>query len=340
MPIEITMPCLSAEATEGIVVEWRLQQGQPVERGQVVAEVETDKAVVELEAPEAGILAFQAAGVGESVPAGALVAVLAGEGEDLEEVRKRYAGKTGAKCVSRPGVRAGPTSCPAGVLRAVPLRGTRGVTAARMLRSKREIPQYHVTTDCNADGIMAARKALKKNRRMRDVNMNAIILKCLAPALKRHPMLNATVVDDVIYQYAEFNIGVAVSLPDGVVAPVVRDVAGKSLARISAELDELAEAARSRKLRPEQFRGGTFTVSTLGSYGVHHFTAIVVPPQAAILAIGAVRAEAVVRDGEVVPGSRIAMTLSADHRAVDGAVAADFLRTLQSVLEDPVPFLS
>ncbi len=337
MPIEITMPRLSEGPAEGLVVEWRAEASERLQRGQVVLEVETDKAIVELEAPCAGVLALRAAEVGQLVPAGGLLAVLAGEGEQVEAVRKLYAGRpaAGAAPAAEP-----PIACPPGVLRAIPLRGARGAIAARMLRSKRDIPQYHVTMDCDADGLLAARKALKKNKLTRHVNLNAVILKCLAAALKGHPMLNATIVGGVIYQHAGCHIGVAVAAADGVVAPVVRDVEVKSLIEISAELDALAEAARSRKLRPEDLKGGTFTVSTLGSYGVHHFTAIVVPPQVAILSVGAVRAEPVLRDERVVPGKRIAMTLAADHRAVDGAVAAEFLRALQGFIEDPAAVLA
>lgn len=335
MPIEITMPRVSEEARDGVLVEWRLEPGQAARAGQVVAEVETDKAIVELEAPEPGVLAFQALRVGQTVPAGGVVAVLAAEGESVEQVRARYAGRGAPEPVAGTEGHKSPARAAPAVLRAIPLRGRRGAIAERMLRSKREIPQYHVTVDCDAAGLLAARKALKKDKRTRNVNMNAILLKCLAAALKDHPMVNATIAENTIYQHAEINISVAVAAPDGVVAPVVRGVAGKSLLEISAELDALADAARRRRLRAEQLQGGTFAISTLGSYGVHHFTAIVLPPQVAILSVGAVRAEAVVDGDRVVPGQRIAMTLAADHRAVDGAVAAEFLRALQSLIEEP-----
>ena len=339
MPIEITMPRVSEDATDGILVAWRVGQGEPVARGQVVAEVETDKAVVELEAPTAGVLAFQAAQPGQCIAAGGLVAALAAEGESVEDVRDGYAHRAGPEAaMPARGPEAG-GSCPADVLRAIPICGTRRAVATRMLRSTREMPQYHVTVDCDAEALVTARRALKRKKQTRNVQINAILLKCAAAALKVHPMVNATIVGDVIYQHARFDIAVAVAVADGVVAPVVREVAGRSLAEISAELDALVEAARGRRLRREQLQGGTFTVSALGSYGVHDFTAIVIPPQVAILAVGAIREVPVIRDGAVVPGQRIALTLSADHRAVDGAVAADFMRTLQSVVEDPEPAL-
>ena len=329
MPIEITMPRVSEDATDGILVAWRVGQGEPVARGQVVAEVETDKAVVELEAPTAGVLAFQAAQPGQCIAAGGLVAALAAEGESVEDVRDGYAHRAGPEAaMPARGPEAG-GSCPADVLRAIPICGTRRAVATRMLRSTREMPQYHVTVDCDAEALVTARRALKRKKQTRNVQINAILLKCAA----------AAIVGDVIYQHARFDIAVAVAVADGVVAPVVREVAGRSLAEISAELDALVEAARGRRLRREQLQGGTFTVSALGSYGVHDFTAIVIPPQVAILAVGAIREVPVIRDGAVVPGQRIALTLSADHRAGDGAVAADFMRTLQSVVEDPEPAL-
>ncbi len=341
MAIEIRMPPLSEEMPEGIVLEWRIEAGQRVEKGQVVAEVETDKAVVELEAPAAGALAVQLAQRGQPVPAGGVIGVLAGEGEDVEAVRQRYAGRTAGQTSAAGPARGDDCAPPAGeVLRAIPLHGTRGAVAARMVRSQKQAAQYQVRMDCDADRLLRARGALKKNKQTRNITLNAMILKCVAPVLTQHPMINATIVGDMIYQHAKANIGVAVALANGVVAPVVRDVGGKSLAEVSGELDGLAEAARARELRPEHLRGGTFSVSTLGSYGVHSFTAIIVPPQVAVLAIGAIRDEPVVRDGQCVAGKRIALTLSADHRAVDGAVAAEFLQGLQRVLEDPAALLS
>ncbi len=335
MAIEITMPRLSAEISEGILVEWHVRPGQRVEKGQVVAEVESDKAVVELEAPAAGVLAFQAAQAGQFVEAGGLIGVLAGEGEDAENLRQRYAGARPA-----PTGEVEPVSCPqppdpSEVLREIPLRGMRGAIAARMLRSKRGIPHYQVRVDGDAEGLLAARRTLRRGKRTGKVSLNAIILKCVAAALKEHPMVNSTIVGDVIYQHVKANIGFALVARDGLAAPVVRDVGSKSVAELSAELDRLAGAASGRKLRPEQLQGGTFTVSTLGSYGVHDFTAIIVPPQVGILAIGTIRPEPVVRGGRITAGRLMALTVSADHRAVDGAVAAEFLRTLRGLLEDP-----
>jgi len=337
MAIEITMPHLSAEISEGVVLEWHVRPGQRVEKGQVVAEVEADKAVVELEAPAAGVLAFRAAVAGQFVRAGGLIGVLAGEGEDAEQLRQRYAASGAA---AAPAGAVEPVYCPqppdpSEVLREIPLRGMRGAIAARMLRSKRGIPHYQVRVDCDAEGLLEARRMLRKDKRTGKVSLNAIILKCVAAALKEHPMVNSTIVGDVIYQHVKANIGFAVSAPGGLAAPVVRDVGNKSVAELSVELDGLAEAATKRKLRPEELRGGTFTVSTLGSYGVHDFTAIIVPPQVGILAIGTIRAEPVVREGRITAGRVMALTISADHRAVDGAVAAEFLRTLRGLLEDP-----
>jgi len=329
MAVEIRMPSLSEEMTEGVVVQWKLQEGARAEKGQVLVEVEVDKAIVEIEAPQAGILAARAAAEGRLVTTGEVLAVLAHEGEDIEAIRSAVPAHT------RQPVRRKPPPDEADVLRALPLHGMRGAVARRATRSILHSPQFQVTMDCDAEKLQALRKLLRRSRETRHISLNAIVLKCVATALMRHPIMNSRIIDDVIYSYVKTHIGIAVAVPNGVVVPVLRDVAGKPLRQVSEELDEIVRAARSRRLHPDQMEGGTFTVSTLGNYGVHHFTAILYPPQVGIVSMGAVRSEPVVRNGQVVPGKRVALTASVDHRAVDGAEAAEFMQTLRSLVEDP-----
>lgn len=328
MPIEITMPGAAEGVADGVVVEWRLAEGEAARAGEVVLAVETDKAVVELTAPEAGVLAIQATPVGAVVPAGGLLAVLAGEGEAPEQLRKQYAHMV------QPGQ--APQELPEGVARAVPLTGLRGAVARRVLRSAREVPQFHVTVDCDVESFLAIRRRLKRNRETRHVNVNAMTLKCVAAALVQHPIINSTLVDGVIYEHSTTDINLAVAVPGGVVMPVIRDVQGRSLAQISDAIDAAVEAARHHSLRPEDLEVGGFSVSSLGSFGVRDFTALILPPQVGILAVGTIRNEPTIRDGEVSLGHRVSLTVTVDHRAIDGAVAAEFMQTLQkNIVEQP-----
>ena len=225
------------------------------------------------------------------------------------------------------------------VLHAIPLRGTRGLVAARMVRSIRELPQYQVTVDADAEPIQDLRKSLRRDHTTRVVGINAIMLKVLAEAMKLHPIINSCVIGETIYQYRQSNIALAVAMAEGVVSPVVHDVGGKSAVQVAEEINSLVDLARSHKLRPEHMRGGTFTVSTLGSYGVRDFVALVVPPQVAIMSVGSIHSAPIIQDDQVVVGRRVSMTLSADHRAVDGAMAAEFLISLRDLLENPAPYI-
>jgi pyruvate dehydrogenase E2 component (dihydrolipoamide acetyltransferase) len=345
MPIEITLPQLSEDALDGLIVAWRVQPGQAVQAGQVLVEVETDKVVLEIESPRPGVLAAQAAPAGGYVWAGGILAVVAEAGEDAQALAAQYAERLSAM-PTEPAESAKaaqpPAACPLGadyppVLKAIPLKGFRGVIARRMSHSIRDLPQYQVTVDCDAQPLQDFRKALRKQPETKAVSLNAVILKCVADALRRHPMVNSTIMGDTIYQHSQANIGMAVASPQGVLSPVVRDVGGKGIAAVSQELEQLIEAARTKRLGAQQLHGGTFTVSSLGALGVRDFVAIVVPPQVAILALGGIRNEAVVKQDQLAAGKRMAMTLSSDHRAVDGAVAAEFLKTLKELLENPAP---
>ncbi|HYW35636.1 MAG TPA: 2-oxo acid dehydrogenase subunit E2, partial [Balneolaceae bacterium] len=171
------------------------------------------------------------------------------------------------------------------------------------------------------------------------ISFNDIIVKACSVALRKHPMVNSSWQEDTILQHGDVNVAVAVAIDEGLITPVIRHSDQKGLERISSETKELAEKARNRDLDTDQLEGSTFTVSNLGMFGIEEFTAIINPPNAAILAVGAIRDVPVVKDGEIVPGKRMKMTMSSDHRIVDGATAADFLNTLQNLLENPLSML-
>jgi pyruvate dehydrogenase E2 component (dihydrolipoamide acetyltransferase) len=327
MPIEIVIPALDGD--ECVLAGWRLEVGQGVRAGEPVADVELDKALIELPAPADGVLAARLAEPEWPLSGGAVVAVLAGDGEDADEIRARYAAATGQPPA------ADPHPSRDDVLRVAPLRGTRGSVAARVRRSA-AIPQFQVTADCDLERFLALRRQLKHDPSTRRVNINAMTLKCVAAALADHPALNATCHGEVIYEHARADINMAVSVPGGVLMPLLRDVGAKSLSDLSEEIDELVRAARHRHIHREDLEVGTFSVSSLGSFGVRDFTALVLPPQVGILAVGTIRQEPMVRGREVVVGPRVALTISVDHRAIDGAVAAEFMQALQkNIVEQP-----
>ncbi len=219
--------------------------------------------------------------------------------------------------------------------------GTRKTIARRLTESKRDVPHYYLTIDVDAEPILAARALI--NARLEaskeKVSVNDLLVKACATALAISPNVNASFMGDVIHYHQVVDISIAVAIPDGLVTPVVRDANLRGVLEISKEVRALAQKAKEKRLRPEEITGGTFSISNLGMYGIDEFSAVINPPEGAILAVGAVRDEPVVRDGAVVAGKRMKLTLSADHRVVDGAVAAKFLAELRSLIEAPVTML-
>jgi len=198
--------------------------------------------------------------------------------------------------------------------------------------------------DVDAAPLMRAREqlnALAEEREEQHLSVNDLITKACAAALKSHPQVNASYLEDEgeVRRYKQVHVGIAVAVEEGLLTPVIRNADGKGLAAIAEETRDLAGQARNKELQPEDYEGATFTTSNLGMYGIEEFTAIINPPNACILAIGAVREEPVVEEGEVVPGQRMKLTLSCDHRVVDGATGAEFLQTLQGLLEEPMGML-
>ncbi len=447
MPSFIEMPKLSDTMTEGTVVKWRKAVGEPVEMGDVVAEVETDKAVMELEAfgegtlteiyvPEGGrarigekLAALSspgegkmpgqrehptagqapvnpARGVGQKpsaapppspaspapaepspsmrVKASPLAKKIAGaQGVDLTSIsgsgpggrivardveaavadRPALAPSAGAPQAApaapppapaaRPAPPAAPIAQPRPVFaptwapapgdRRILLSGMRKIIADRLLTSKTQIPHFYLQIEVDAGELKRLRAqvngALEKTGAGK-LTINDFILQAAVVAATRVPRVNASFAGDAIIEYAHIHLAVAVAIEDGLVTPVIRDAEKKSLREISAAVKDLAARARTKKLKPEEYQGGTLTVSNLGSYGIESFSAIINPPQALILAVGAlVRKPVVNPEGQIAAGDRLALVLSADHRVVDGAIGAQYLAQLRLLLENPVLLL-
>ena len=217
--------------------------------------------------------------------------------------------------------------------------GLRKVIAKRMVEAKLASPHFYLTVDVDVDALMARREALNAGRE-RKVSYNDLLMKAVASLKEKHPLVNASYVDGKIRYYDEVNVSLAVAVPGGLLTPTVRGCDRKSLAEISEEAAGLVEKARAMKLRPRDGMGGTFTISNLGMYGIEEFGAIINPPQATILAVGAIRTVPVVKDGALAVGQRMKMTLSCDHKIVDGAVGAAFLADLRALLEKPDSFVA
>lgn len=211
----------------------------------------------------------------------------------------------------------------------------REAIAKRLSQSNIEAPHFFLTVEVKMEDTIAFRESLNKFDEENKISFNDIIVKACASALQEHPEVNATFMKDKIRIFGDVHIGVAVVIEEGLITPVIRDVEKKGLRDISAETKDLASRARLRKLKPEEYSGSTFTVSNLGMFGVDEFTAIINPPEAAILAVGAIVEKPVVEDGQIKIGKRMRMTLSSDHRVVDGAMAAQFMQTLKKILESP-----
>ena len=430
MPIEITMPRLSDTMEEGTLIKWHVKAGDQVASGDVLADVETDKATMELQTYDDGTVASLAAGEGQTLAVGELILLLAEEGEDVQQAagaapasaataeassaapapaappdtaasvahadppappadgeRRRFspvarkiaeehgldpaslvgsgpdgrvikrdvlAAIEGAAPPAAPGTpqapprEAAPPASASLQSRTVTLSTMRKAIARRLLESKTTIPHYTVTLTVLMDPLMALRKTINEQLEAEGVKLsvNDFIVKATALSLVRHPMINSSWAADGVHLFGQVNVGVAVALPTaedgsggGLVVPVIRDANEKTLRRINADTKAVAKKARSGGLSSQDMADGTFTVSNLGMYGVEHFEAIINPPQAAILAVGGAIRKALVRDGQVVVGHEMSCTLSADHRIVDGAMAAEFLQTLRGYLESPAAML-
>jgi pyruvate dehydrogenase E2 component (dihydrolipoamide acetyltransferase) len=420
MATKVLMEALSPTMEEGRLVEWKKKEGDVVAVGDVLAEVETDKAVMDLVARAGGVLVKQVIGPGTTVPVTALVGVIGNVGEDVSGIvggpggqggggskptpaaapaspaakaqaatpvaaaapiasaqpaasapvntgrlkasplAKKVASDRGLDLASIQGsgpdgriiVRdlsnavAGPARPPAslppraGVAGAaysdVPLSQLRKTIAKRLVASIGPVPTFYLTTEIDMERAAEAREALKALGPDGKVSFNDIIIKATALALRQNPACNAWWQDDRIRYWNEIHVSMAVAIEDGLITPVIRHADLKSLREISAESKDLAGRARERKLTPEEYTGGTFSVSNLGMFDIDQFTAIINPPEAGILAVGSVAEKAVAVGGQVMVRRRLRVTMSCDHRVIDGATGAAFLKTLKTLLENPL----
>jgi pyruvate dehydrogenase E2 component (dihydrolipoamide acetyltransferase) len=265
------------------------------------------------------------------------IEALIGGGGNGAGAAQAAAAEAGPQPAARPAGKPAPAPAPSGQDVDKPLSMMRKTIAKRLVEAKSTIPHFYLTGDCDAAPLLAFRSVLNGiTGEDAKISVNDLIVKAAAVTLRRVPAVNAAFLGDKIRQFGSVHIGVAVSVEDGLITPVVRDTDKKGLAAISAEIKDLAARARVKKLAPEEMTGSTFTVSNLGMFGLDHFQAIINPPEAVILAVGAVRKQPVVApDGSIVAGQRMALTLSCDHRVVDGALGARFLAELVKVLEQP-----
>jgi pyruvate dehydrogenase E2 component (dihydrolipoamide acetyltransferase) len=428
MITKVVLAKLSPTMEEGTIVKWNKKEGDAIKVGDVLAEIETDKANMEMEALGDGVLRKVLIPAGGKAPVGALIGVIAGADEDISSMLAEApaaapaaaaaaptappvapaaapapapaapapaavatateGGRIKASPLARamaaqknvpleavagsgPGGRivkrdiegyvpapaspaaaaAAPGVAPAAAAAAparpkipvpavkpgttLPLSNMRRVIAKRLSESLYTAPHFFVTVEIDMDAAVALREELQRAEDVK-VSYNDFVVKACAKALTRFPVVNASWTGEAIQTHAEVHVGVAVSLPDGLITPVVRNADRKSVADIAREIKDLAVRARDRKLKPEEFTGSTFTVSNLGMYDVTEFTAIINPPESCILAVGAVRKQPVVADDELTIGHRMKVTLSSDHRVVDGALAAQFLAEVRRLLESPV----
>ncbi len=412
----VRMPKLSDTMTEGVVAEWHKKIGDEVESGEVLAEIETDKATMEFESFQDGVLLHIGVNKGETAEVDAILAILGKKGENISKILKEEASKAPKvekkvtvedKVNTTPKIAAAPKTTTAfptvqnsnkaektkttrnGKVKASPLarrlakennvnlqriQGTgdngriikrdidnysggkssfvgieqyrdepvsqmRKVIASRLGESKFTAPHFYLTIAIEMDEAIKARKAINNSITPDKVSFNDMVIKAVAKSLRKHPSVNSAWLGDAIRYNEHIHIGVAVAVEDGLLVPVVRFADGKTLTQIGAEVKDYASRARNKKLQPEDWEGNTFTISNLGMFGIEEFTAIINPPDACILAIGGIQSTPVIRDGNVVPGNVMKVTLSCDHRVVDGVVGSKFLNTFKSYLENPVMLL-
>ena len=448
MPTEILMPALSPTMEEGTLAKWHVKEGDEIAAGMVIAEIETDKATMEVEAVDEGTLgrilvsegtegvkvntpiavlleegesasdieaggkkasadapakaekpAEKAASASEEKPAtakkteekpqssappapksggerifasplarriaeqeGLDLARISGSGPhgrivkaDVEKAAKDGTGKAApAPAAGAPAKAAAPAMSDDqiraffkdGTYEVVPHDNMRKVIARRLVEAKQTIPHFYLTVDCNIDALLAARAQVNASapkdadgKPAWKISVNDFVIKALAVALQRVPDANVTWTEGGMLKHKGSDVGVAVSIPGGLITPVVRDAHAKGLAAISAEMKDYAARARDRKLKPEEYQGGTTAVSNLGMYGIKDFSAVINPPHATILAVGAGEQRPIVKDGKVEVATLMTVTLSTDHRAVDGALGAELLGAFKSIVENPLSLL-
>ena len=413
----VLMPRLSDTMTEGVIASWQKKVGDAVKKGEILAEIETDKATMELESYKDGILLHQGAAAGEKIQVNDLLCIIGQPDFDVQAVIA--AAKSGGVAASTPTPASQPTPAPAPSAPApsaapvvvndgrilasplarklaaergidlkyvqgsgdqgriiksdvdqykapqaaapaqnatapaiatpqvaaaplgavsfdeVPVSQMRKTIARRLSESLFTAPHFYLTMSIDMDACVAARAKLNEQASVK-ISFNDMIIKAVSLALRQHPKVNSSWLGDTIRYNHHVNIGVAVAVDEGLLVPVVRHANMLSLTQIAAQVKEFAQKAKDKKLQPSDWEGSTFTISNLGMFGIDQFTAIINPPDACILAVGGIQQEPVVKNGAVVPGNVMKVTLSCDHRVVDGATGAAFLQTLKQLLEEPL----
>jgi pyruvate dehydrogenase E2 component (dihydrolipoamide acetyltransferase) len=405
--------------TEGVVAAWTKNVGDAVKSGEVLAEIETDKATMEFESFYDGVLLHIGVETGKAAPVNSVLAIIGEAGEDISSLLATAGAPASSAPAPAPTATTAPvaaseptpiptpvaapvaapialannsdrvfasplakkmatergidihtvggtgengrivkrdvdhyvpytpaanapayTAAPAGTVSFTdePVSQMRKTIARRLAESKFTAPHFYLTLDIDMDAAIATRKGLNSLEGVK-VSYNDMVIKAVAMALRKHPAVNSAWMGDFIRRNEHVNIGVAVAVEDGLLVPVVRFADGKGLTQISAEVREYAQKAKDKKLQPSDWEGNTFTISNLGMFGIESFTAIVNPPDACILAIGGIKEVPVVKNGQVVPGNVMKVTLSCDHRAVDGASGAAFLQTFKTYMEQPAAML-
>jgi pyruvate dehydrogenase E2 component (dihydrolipoamide acetyltransferase) len=443
MPINILMPALSPTMEKGNLAKWLKKEGDTVKSGDVIAEIETDKATMEVEAVDEGTLAKILVPEGtQDVAVNAIIAVLAGDGEDVKSAgagasaakpaaaaeapkaapapatsaAPAAAGKTPAPAAPAPAKESAPASngarvfasplakrlakdagielgringsgphgrvvardveqaksggglkapaaapsaspsvapsmsdqqvralFPEGSYEVVPHDGMRRTIAQRLTQSVQTVPHFYLTMDCNLDKLMAAREEInatapkdKEKKPAYKLSVNDFVIKAMAVALQRVPNCNVSWTESGMLKHKHSDVGVAVAMPGGLITPIIRSAETKSLSAISAEMKDFAARARARKLKPDEYQGGTTAVSNLGMFGIKDFTAVINPPHATILAVGTSEERAIVKAGKIEIATMMSVTLSCDHRAVDGALGAELIGAFKMLIENPV----
>ena len=422
----IRMPKMSDTMEEGVIASWLKKVGDEIKSGDILAEVETDKATMELESYDDGTLLHIGIKDGESVPVNGIIAIIGEKDEDISEILNEASSDSSNKeeekeplveenidkkdeevkdeeinkdisdsikeventenISSNGRTKASPLAKKIALEKGIDLKNIQGsgeggriikkdlesipsedanipsqkidlpkiiaeesydeiavsqmrkTISKRLSESKFTAPHFYLTMEINMDNCIEGRKRINETSQVK-ISFNDIILKACASALRKHPMVNSSLIENNIRKNHHIHIGVAVAVDEGLLVPVIRFADNKTLSHISLEVKELAGKAKEKKLQPSDWEGNTFTISNLGMFGIEEFTAIINPNDSCILAIGGIKNTPIVKNGEIVPGNIMKVTMSCDHRLVDGATGAAFLKTLKELLEDPIKIL-
>ena len=422
----IRMPKMSDTMEEGVIASWLKKVGDEIKSGDILAEVETDKATMELESYDDGTLLHIGIKDGESVPVNGIIAIIGEKDEDISEILNEASSDSSNKeeekeplveenidrkdevvkdeeinkdisdsikeventenISSNGRTKASPLAKKIALEKGINLKNIQGsgeggriikkdlesipsedanipsqkidlpkiiaeesydeiavsqmrkTISKRLSESKFTAPHFYLTMEINMDNCIEGRKRINETSQVK-ISFNDIILKACASALRKHPMVNSSLIENKIRKNHHIHIGVAVAVDEGLLVPVIRFADNKTLTHISLEVKDLADKAKEKKLQPSDWEGNTFTISNLGMFGIEEFTAIINPNDSCILAIGGIKNTPIVKNGEIVPGNIMKVTMSCDHRLVDGATGAKFLKTLKELLEDPIKIL-